>query len=54
MPTDACTYFHDCTACGRADSTEAGRLLRVLFVRLVQVPADTARGWLLRSIDVAF
>ena len=33
----------------RAASAEAGRLLRLLLVRLRKVPADAATGWLLRA-----
>ena len=38
MPTDACQFFYDCTL-WRASTTEARRLLRILFVWFCAVSA---------------
>ena len=45
MPTDACRFFLYLHQLRRDVAAEAGRLLRVLFLRLGSVPADPGRAF---------
>ena len=46
MPTDACQFYYECSNCKAAAPQPRG-LLRFLFVRLGEVPADPAAAWVL-------
>jgi len=41
MPTDACQFFYDCKACGERLKPLSGDWLRILFLRVGAVPADS-------------
>ncbi len=47
MPTDACQFYYECTNCKTLFASAARRLLRILLLRLGQVPADPAATELL-------
>ena len=42
MPTDACQFFYECSGCRREASAKTGRLMRVLFLRLGALSADSS------------
>ena len=44
MLHDACQFFYDCQGVRGRATREAGRLLRVLLVRDIALPADLGAG----------
>ena len=43
MPTDACQIFYECISCKNAAAPQAGRLLRLLFLRFGEVSTNAGR-----------
>ena len=48
MPTDACQFFYECTQLSNPAAPQTRRLLRVLLVRLGEVPAGPGTARVLR------
>ena len=49
MPTDACQFYYECSNCKALLRLTQG-LLRFLFVRLGEVPADPAAAGVAHSV----
>ena len=50
MPINACQFFYDCKGCGARLKPLAGRLLRVLLLRISTVTADSGKRKVLLGI----